>query len=165
MRKRFCPFFPPPTPSIFPQVRAPKPKRNQKTVARNSPIPRRFIAFVDRKARRGPHARAPLSLPHQGRDTHREKGQGGGLCAQRIPRRDYFRARFSIPLNSSNAALLLCVRTISAHYLSACVLGRDRREIWWVHDFSRDGKRESIRKVYIFFFFFPFWKDGKEIVG
>lgn len=154
--------LPSPHPLHLPPSSRAEPKRNQKTVARNSPIPRRFIAFVDRKARRGPHARAPLSLPHQGRDTHREKGQGGGLCAQRIPRRDYFRARFSIPLNSSNAALLLCVRTISAHYLSACVLGRDRREIWWVHDFSRDGKRESIRKVYIFFFFL-FQKDGSLI--
>lgn len=144
--------LPSPHPLHLPPSSRAEPKRNQKTVARNSPIPRRFIAFVDRKARRGPHARAPLSLPHQGRDTHREKGQGGGLCAQRIPRRDYFRARFSIPLNSSNAALLLCVRTISAHYLSACVLGRDRREIWWVHDFFERWKEGIDQKgIYILF--------------
>lgn len=153
VRKRFCPFFPPPTPSIFPQVRAPKPKRNQKTVARNSPIPRRFIAFVDRKARRGPHARAPLSLPHQGRDTHREKGQGGGLCAQRIPRRDYFRARFSIPLNSSNAALLLCVRTISAHYLfRLCPWTRSTRDLVGSR-FFREMERGNRLERYIYSFF------------
>lgn len=142
-------FAPSPTPSIFPQVRAPKPK----TVARNSPIPRRFIAFVDRKARRGPHARAPLSLPHQGRDTHREKGQGGGLCAQRIPRRDYFRARFSIPLNSSNAALLLCVRTISAHYLfRLCPWTRSTRDLVGSR-FFREMERGNRLERYIYSFF------------
>lgn len=156
--------LPSPHPLHLPPSSRAEPKRNQKTVARNSPIPRRFIAFVDRKARRGPHARAPLSLPHQGRDTHREKGQGGGLCAQRIPRRDYFRARFSIPLNSSNAALLLCVRTISAHYLfRLCPWTRSTRDLVGSR-FFREMERGNRLERYIYSFSFYFRRMDRWLV-
>lgn len=154
-------FAPSPPLHLPPTSRA---KSKPKTVARNSPIPRRFIAFVDRKARRGPHARAPLSLPHQGRDTHREKGQGGGLCAQRIPRRDYFRARFSIPLNSSNAALLLCVRTISAHYLfRLCPWTRSTRDLVGSR-FFREMERGNRLERYIYSFSFYFRRMDRWLV-